>query len=136
MKKNLLLLWAISMPWLSAYADDVPAMLVQQRDGATQEVSIDKVRSIKFDGGQMLILHRDNSVLSLALDDIEQITFSSVATAIEALTSDASGTVTITNLAGEVIYQGSSKDDAHFPASLSGTYIITLDGQSHKVNIK
>lgn len=124
------------MPWLCAYADDVPAMLVQQRDGGTQEVSIDRVRSIKFDGGQMLILHRDNSVLSLALDDIEQITFSSVAAAIETLTSDASGTVTITSLAGEVIYQGSSKDDAHFPASLRGTYIITLDGQSHKVNIK
>lgn len=136
MKKNLLLPLAIAMPWLSAFADDVPSMLVQQRDGGKLEVSIEEIRSIKFDGGQMLILHRDNTTQSLALDDIEQITFGSVAAAIEALTHDASGTLTITSLAGEVIYQGSAQADAHFPASLSGTYIITLDGQSHKVNIK
>lgn len=135
MKKNFSL-WALALLSVSAWANDVPGMLVQNNDGSRVEVGIDQIRSIRFLDGQMIISHKDDTQQSLLVDAIAEIRFGSLTTALESLMRDNhDGQVTILNLAGEVIYQGSATSSL-LPASLKGIYIISIDGQRHKVNIQ
>lgn len=121
---------------LCSMADDVPGMLVHKTDGNSLEVEIANISSIKFNDGLMVINGKDNSQQCLPLDDISQITFSTIETAISSLTRGVkSGVVTITNLSGQIVYKG-KVGASELPTSLKGVYIITVNGQSHKVTIK
>lgn len=125
----------VALPVLSAQADQVPGMLVHRTDGTQVEVPIAQIRSIHFSDGQMVISQRDDTRQAILLDQISQISFGSIAQAIQSLTLHAADRdITITDLSGRVIYSGPAQSD-QLPTTIHGTCIIWVDGVGHKVTI-
>lgn len=135
--KNITLLASMLCP-LSLLADDLtPGIVVRNADESTVTIAISELRNIKFNGADMIVNMKDNSQQSFSIDGIMSITFDNITTAIRHLTNGApvDDAVCITDISGRAIYRGNA---ANVPAQTSlpaGTYVITVNGKSHKVII-
>ena len=119
-----------------AFAEETPGLLIQKSDGSQVELRLSEIRSIKFGNGQMIVNGKDSAEQVFRVDDISKMTFCDIITAIKSLSCNAeSGEVIVTDLSGKVVYKGKS-GSVNVPTTLKGTFIITVDGQSHKVTVK
>ena len=125
---------------LSMFADDVtPGITVNRTDGSSISVAINELQSIKFAEGNMIVKMNDNSQQTFIIDDITNITFNDITTAIKALTSSSltgESKVTITDLSGRTVYNGTAEQSPAQGQLPAGIYIITANGKSCKLMIK
>jgi len=135
MKKKLTTL-GISLLPLLASADEVPGLVITKTDNSQLSVALTSIRSIKFEEGTMLILQKDNSTQQISVDEITLLSFENVSTAIQSLMNDKTdGQVIITDLSGKVLYEGQSSSQ-DIPNDIHGNVILTIDGKSHKINLR
>jgi len=135
MKKKLTTL-GISLLPLLASADEVPGLIITKTDNSQLSVALTSIRSIKFQEGTMLILQKDNSTQQISVDEITLLSFENVSTAIQSLMNDKTdGLVIITDLSGKVLFEGQSNSQ-DIPNDIHGNVILTIDGKSHKINLR
>lgn len=133
MRKSILIMFFSAMS-LCAMADEVAGIVVEKSDGSKMKIALSDLLSIKFADGDMVINGKDNSRTLIAMDDVKLISFTNVSTAISAIAGSDAKLITITDLAGRVVYKGESQS-ANVP-ELHGIYIFSVDGKSYKVALK
>jgi len=134
--KKVLITLGLALSQMSAFADEVPGLIIEKEDGTNVSVNITSLQNIKFADGKMIITQKDNSTQSIDLDNITIMTFGSISTAVKAITGNVNDQdIVVTDLSGKVIYKGKS-NNFNTSNALKGIYIITVNGESHKVLIK
>jgi len=114
--------------------EEVKGMVITKNDGSTVQITLANLRSIKFSEGNMVIHQRDAQQQTVSLCDVTSITFADITAAIAAVIGDdAEAEVTVTDLAGRVVYRGAKSGE--LPA-LKGTYIVSSGNNRVKVYVK
>lgn len=135
MRKYSLILLLASLPLVLSADDTVSGLVVTKTNGERVEVAIAHLRSIKFGSDTMVLYRQSAQPISVPLSEVQSLTFGDIITAIRTVFGlETEGTLTITDLAGRVVYRGSATSD--LPRSLRGTYILSQGGRSQKVVIK
>lgn len=120
---------------LSISANEVSGIVVSKSDGSNVSIALSELRSIKFSEESMIVNGKDDSQQFISLTDITGVTFSDIATAVSTFTGgNATEGVVITDLAGRIVYAGTS-DHSLADCTPEGIYIITANGKSRKVRI-
>lgn len=132
--KRIVFLFAVGMIALAAWADDIPALVVMTSEGERTQIDITKLRSLKFNDGNMIIYGKDDSRKTVNVDDVARMTFSSITAAIESVRTDDS-VITVYDLSGKKVFRGRNTDSLQ-QTDLKGIFIISYQGTSRKVLIK
>ena len=121
---------------LALSADDtVSGLVITKTNGERVEVAIANLRSIKFGSDTMVLYRQSADPISVPLAEVQSLTFDDIITAVRTvLGPEAEGTLTITDLAGRIVYRGNAHSD--IPRTLRGTFILTQGGRSQKVVIR
>lgn len=121
---------------LALSADDaVSGLVITKTNGERVEVAIANLRSIKFGSDTMVLYQVSDQPISVPLAEVQSLTFDNIVTAVRTvLGPEAEGTLTITDLAGRIVYRGNAHSD--IPRTLRGTFILTQGGRSQKVVIR
>ena len=121
---------------LALSADDtVSGLVITKTNGERVEVAIAHLRSIKFGSDTMVLYRQSADPISVPLAEVQSLTFDDIITAVRTvLDPEAEGTLTITDLAGRIVYRGNAHGD--IPRTLRGTFILTQGGRSQKVVIR
>jgi len=130
-----LLIWALPLFPCVIMAEEVTSLTISMTDKTTLTVPISDIRSIKFQEEAMLILQNDNNTRQIKIDEISFLTFSNVETAIQCITGNQTCAITLTDINGQIRYQGKS-NSKDIPTDIRGTFILTTEGKSHKIIIR
>lgn len=133
-KFSFLLLLAV-LPLALSADDAVSGLVITKTNGERVEVAIANLRSIKFGSDTMVLYRQSADPISVPLAEVQSLTFDDIITAVRTvLGPEAEGTLTITDLAGRIVYRGNAHSD--IPRTLRGTFILTQGGRSQKVVIR
>ena len=133
-KFSFLLLLAV-LPLALSADDAVSGLVITKTNGERVEVAIANLRSIKFGSDTMVLYRQSADPISVPLAEVQSLTFDNIVTAVRTvLGPEAEGTLTITDLAGRIVYRGNAHSD--IPRTLRGTFILTQGGRSQKVVIR
>ena len=133
-KFSFLLLLAV-LPLALSADDAVSGLVITKTNGERVEVAIANLRSIKFGSDTMVLYRQSADPISVPLAQVQSLTFDDIITAVRTvLGPEAEGTLTITDLAGRIVYRGNAHSD--IPRTLRGTFILTQGGRSQKVVIR
>ena len=136
-KKSLLGLAAWTMCAVGVQADDV--MLLHTYNNETQRIVVDNIANIRHSQGQVIISLHEGDEVTLPIQEVKSITFQSLSTAIEQLSSSqANVPFRIYNLKGELLQEGTT--DAEGKVSLTdelhGVFVVKILNTSKILNIK
>ncbi len=113
-------------------------MVMKSTDEVEHSFVTNNIRSIQYEGEQMIITHKNDQKYQFRIDEIKSITFTSVVTAIESISQgSASLPFSIFDINGTKIVSGMTDNNGKINTkiNLNGVYIIKVGDKTQKIII-
>lgn len=123
---------------IDSNAQEAKAMVMKSTDEVEHSFVTNNIRSIRYEGEQMIITHKNDQEYLFRIDEIKSITFTSVVTAIESI-SKGTGNLpfSIFDINGTKILSGTTDSNGKIDTkiNLSGVYLIKVGDKTQKIII-
>lgn len=127
--KKLLLIILVTFMALPSFSQN---LLIRDKDGNEQSLSLDNLRKLTFQDGNLVATLYDGSATSYILSSIGKILFSDN-TAVKGIATDGALSVTVYDLSGRIIVNDSSSSPQSLLEDLpKGVYLLRTGGKTVK----
>lgn len=136
MTAKLLIVASLLLLSIKSQAQEAKALVMKSADEVEQNFVTNNIRSISYEGEQMIITLRNDEKYAFAINEVKSMTFSSVVTAIESIIQ-GSGAVpfSIFDINGTKILSGMTDSYGKIDAkiNLGGVYVIKVGEKTQKI---